>query len=77
MIGKTIYENGRVYLCDRCKTAVEHFKSYKAAIKAGWAIARGRKNCYCPTCAPLHRNTGRGGARAVPASWQQIAIDVK
>lgn len=78
MIGKTVYENGRVYLCDRCKIVVVHFKSHKAAKAAGWAISRDYTKCYCPACAPLQRNTGRGGARAIlPPGRKQIAIDLK
>ena len=60
MIGKIIYEYGRLYVCDGCKTGVGRFKSYEAAKGAGWAIGRGRRNCYCPNCAPRYRHVGRG-----------------
>lgn len=62
MIGKIKYECGRNYICDDCN-AMERFTSYKTAIAAGWAISRGRQQCYCPKCAPFRRNVGRSGAR--------------
>lgn len=60
MIGKIIYDYGRTYICDDCHT-LGKFKSYKAARRAGWAIARDYKTCYCPNCAPMHRNVGCRG----------------
>ncbi len=84
MISKTIHPDGRVYVCDDCKKGVDKFKNYPAALAAGWAISRNRTKCYCPVCAPNHRNTGRRGAPvAVPQpSWvsagmQQTTIDLK
>lgn len=66
MIGKTIYADGRNYLCDDCNR-LEKFQSIEAARAAGWAIARNRKNCYCPDCAPARRNVGKawGGVRTM------------
>lgn len=62
MIGKIVYDYGRIYVCDGCKKCCGKFKSYEAAKDAGWAIGRGRKTCYCPNCAPLRRHVGRGSA---------------
>ena len=58
MISRTIHEYGRNYLCDDCKKEVQQFKSLMRARAAGWAISRDRKNCFCPKCAPRHRNVG-------------------
>lgn len=85
MISKIRYPDGRTYLCDDCKKEVKKFKNYQNAIAAGWAISRNRQKCYCPTCAPNHRNTGRGGAPLppvaqpawVPAGWKQETINLK
>ncbi len=84
-IGKIRYPQGRLYTCDDCQKDVHHFRNEQAALAAGWAVAHGRKKCYCPTCAPNHRNTGRGGAPVplaaqpswVPAGWKQGTIEVK
>lgn len=38
---------------------------YEQARGAGWAISRGRTNCYCPNCAAAHRNVGKFGARVI------------
>lgn len=35
------------------------FTSIQLAREYGWAISRDRKYCYCPKCAPMHRNVGR------------------
>lgn len=59
-IGGIVYAYGRLYICDDCKKGFGKFKSYEAAKDAGWAIGRGRKTCFCPKCAPLHRHVGRG-----------------
>lgn len=64
MISKTIYTDGRNYLCDDCNKELVKFKSHKAAIAAGWAVSRDYQKCYCPNCAPKHRHTGRGGAKS-------------
>ena len=85
MIGDIRYPDGRIYVCDDCEKNVGKFRNYSDAIKAKWAIARGRKKCYCPRCAPAHRNTGRAGAPVaplpqpewVPAGCEQIAIKMK
>ena len=88
MIGDIRYPDGRDYGCDDCKREVKRFKNKDKALAAGWAVARwekeGRK-CYCPRCAPAHRNTGRAGAPVaplpqpewVPAGCEQIAIKMK
>ena len=77
MIGENVIRGERDYHCDRCKNITGWFSSHKAAISAGWAISRGYKKCYCPTCAPLHRNTGRGGAPAVlPPGFQQMKLNL-
>ncbi len=84
MIGKIRYPTGRIYACDDCEKKAEKFLNYAAAIAAGWAISRDRKKCYCPSCAPKHRNTGRGGAPVtvpqpdwVPAGMTQETISLK
>lgn len=73
-----------MYLCDACKKTVAKFKNYSEASAAGWAVSRERTKCYCPTCAPDHRNTGRRGAPVtipqpswVSAGMQQTTIEVK
>lgn len=67
MISKTIYLDGRTYLCDDCRRVVNKFKSYKEAIAAGWAVSRDYTKCYCPKCAPNHRHVGRCGAKTASA----------
>lgn len=75
MISKIRYPDGRTYLCDDCNKNARKFKNYPSAISAGWAISRDRKKCYCPSCAPNHRNTGRGGAPLPsPTGWKQETI---
>lgn len=59
-IGKIVYDYGRIYICDGCPNGCGKFRSYEAAKKAGWAIGRGRRTCFCPKCAPRHRHVGRG-----------------
>lgn len=65
MIGKTVWEYGRNYVCDDCSRKAAKFKSHRAAKAAGWAVSRDYTKCYCPSCAPEHRHTGRGGAKQV------------
>lgn len=43
-----------------------HFPTIEAARSAGWAVSRDRKCCYCPKCAPKHRNVGCYGL----AGWR-------
>lgn len=62
MIDRIIYENGRNYICEDCRT-IERFKSILAAKAAGWGISRDYRRCYCPDCAPRHRHTGKYGAK--------------
>lgn len=77
-IGNIRYPDGRIYLCDDCKKVAHHFKNEQSALAAGWAVAHGRKNVWCPSCAPKHRHVGRGGAPSpLPYGWQQTAIDLK
>ena len=54
--------NRYFFQCDDCNQTAEYF-SVKSARKHGWAVAKNYKNCYCPKCAPSHRNTGRNGVR--------------
>ena len=75
MIGKTVYENGRVYVCDDCKKNVAHFKSHKAAISASWAVSRDYTNCYCPECAPAHRKGAAIKVERLPSGWIQLSIN--
>lgn len=83
-ISKIRYQDGRTYLCDDCKKSVGKFQNYPEAGAAGWAVSRDRKKCYCPTCAPDHRHTGRRGAPVVipqpswvPAGMVQTTINFK
>lgn len=62
MINRIRYEDGRLYVCDDCRS-VEKFNSLLAAKSAGWGISRDYRRCYCPECAPRHRHTGRFGPR--------------
>lgn len=54
--------NRYFFQCDDCSQTAEYF-SVKSAREHGWAVAKNYKNCYCPKCAPSHRNTGRNGVR--------------
>ena len=62
MISRIIYEDGRNYICEDCRT-IEQFKSILAAKAASWGISRDYRRCYCPHCAPRHRHTGRFGGK--------------
>lgn len=55
MLHKTIH-----FRCDfiTCKNEAE-FVCIEYARKAGWAVCRDRRHCYCPHCAPYHRHVGR------------------
>lgn len=58
MLQKTI-----LFTCDHrgCTVGlntVVKFVSIEAAREAGWAVSRDRMHCYCPSCAPKHRNVG-------------------
>ena len=80
MIGQIRYPDGRDYACDDCKNTVGRFRSYQKAQAAGWAVSDERTHCYCPTCAPNHRNTGRAGALSskgswLPIGWEQTKIE--
>lgn len=55
-------ERKKNYVCDDCKETISTFSSYEKARADGWAISRSRKYCYCPKCAPYHRNVGCAGA---------------
>ncbi len=52
--------------------------AFDTARASGWAVNRDRTKCYCPSCAPNHRNTGRRGSRpgVLPAGWQQIKMNL-
>ena len=64
-----------VFACDdpSCKKRihVQEFVTFELARKAGWAIARDRQHCYCPDCAPKHRNVGRLPTYGGYASWRK------
>ena len=62
MIGRTKYEEGRIFICEDCRNSGQ-FKSLLAAKTAGWGISRDYRRCYCPDCAPRHRHTGRFGGK--------------
>ncbi len=63
MIGAKVY----TFTCDDCK-AKDYYYYIESARKKGWAIARDRKHCYCPKCAPYRRNVGCRGRRKKTAS---------
>ncbi len=73
MISTTVRPEGRLYVCDGCKKAVAAFRSYDQARAAGWAVTYDRKGCYCPSCAPFHRNVGRSGK---PRKYVQVRLDI-
>lgn len=68
---------GIEYYCDDCP-ATAHFSSYSKARKAGWAVSRDYKKCYCPNCAPEHRRGAATNAQNVPLpnGWEQIKLDI-
>ena len=51
------------YQCDNCKNKRKFYNGIqnhnKTARQTGWAVSRNLKNCYCPKCAPIFRNSGR------------------
>lgn len=61
-LSNTIRDGKRNYICDDCHKEIGQFSSYTNARAANWAITRNRKNCYCPKCAPRHRNVGCYGS---------------
>lgn len=62
------------FACDDCPTIAEY--SNKDAAKAvGWAKGTGNNKCYCPACAPNHRNTGRCGFNNAGSNGKQMLID--
>lgn len=78
MIGKIRYPQGRLYTCDDCQKDVHHFRNEQAALAAGWAVAHGRKNVWCPSCAPRHRHVGRKRkGLQLPAGFEQLSINLK
>ena len=50
-----------IFSCDHpgCLVSGVSFVSIDLARESGWAISRDRRYCYCPKCAPMHRNVGR------------------
>ena len=66
------------YTCDDCGR-VEAFGGYRKARAAGWAIAKDYLKCYCPKCAPDHRNGKAAEKNAesvkLPDGWQQLKIE--
>ena len=69
MIGEIRYPDGRDYTCDDCKKVTARFSSYPKAKAAKWAVSDARTQCYCPNCAPNHKNVGRAGAPLPQGSW--------
>lgn len=72
--------NGIYYECDDCGITAQ-FSSYDKARKVGgWSVAKDYKKCYCPSCAPAHRNgraanaNGRGQLPK-PTGWEQLKIE--
>lgn len=67
------------YVCDDCGRE-DAFASYVKARRAGWAVSKDYKNCYCPNCAPDHR---RGQAaykndeppQFPPPGFEQLKIE--
>lgn len=55
----------KTYTCDDCG-ARGAFTSYVKARAAGWAVAKDYEKCYCPTCAPAHRNGGANNPKKKP-----------
>ncbi len=65
----------KTYTCDDCGKRGE-FTSYVKARNAGWAVAKDYSNCYCPACAPAHRNGGAKRANdKFPKDWEQLGIE--
>lgn len=61
-----------IFKCDdpRCSAPLStEILSIEAARVLGWAISKDRKKCYCPRCAPVHRNVGLYGAENV--GWRR------
>ncbi len=74
--GVQIMRNGIYYKCNDCST-VAQFPSYKKARSAGWAVSKTYLDCYCPKCAPAHRNGGATKAndkQLLPDGWEQLKI---
>lgn len=53
MIGPKLH----TFTCDDCGYQ-QKFYDIDIARKNGWAVARDKLHCYCPTCAPARRSTG-------------------
>lgn len=57
------------YKCDFCGEKKEFYNDYvphyERARVNGWAISRNRAHCYCPSCAPKFRYTGKMTARTM------------
>jgi len=56
------------FICLDCKASIEvDAPTKQSAIDIArakkWAVARDRKKCYCPNCAPLRRNVGCYGSK--------------
>ncbi len=75
--GVQIMRNGIYYKCDDCGETAQ-FSSYKKARKkGGWAVNKLYKKCWCPKCAPAHRNGGATKAndkQLLPDGWEQLKI---
>lgn len=66
------------YICDDCGQEAR-FSGYQQARRAGWAVSKDYKNCYCPRCAPSHRK-GKATEKnfeivaELPNGWEQLKI---
>lgn len=49
------------FICNNCSYCGSFVGGISQARDKGWAIARDRNTCYCPTCAPMFRNVGCNG----------------
>ncbi len=65
------------YVCDDCGARCE-FTGYVKARRAGWAVSKDYKKCYCTACAPDHRNGGANKERHnVVGGFEQLVLDLK
>ena len=65
-----------VFICDDCNSNDE-FCDVADARANGWAISKNHDACYCPNCAPAHRNTGRGGVKNGVSNEKPLKKDTR